>query len=96
MFKVIKRNGKAVPFDERKLRRSIEKAVLDAGHKLDDKKSLVGRILNEVIDKFGNNGPVETKDLREAILDELDRAEPSISKSWRSFDKKYKSTKPVG
>lgn len=91
MVKVRKRDGNCEDLDTKKLRRSIEKAALDAGLILDEKRSKIGKLVKTIVDKAMQDGSIETKVIRRIILEDLDRFEPEISRSWRDFDKKYKA-----
>jgi transcriptional regulator NrdR family protein len=91
MTKVIKRNGKKVPFDPKKIRRSIKKAVIDSGSSLEKKRDVIERISNYLIESSEQKDKIETKEIRMKALVELEKADPAISGAWLRFDKKYKS-----
>ena len=86
MAEVIKRDKKKEPFDESKIRRSIENAARDA--KLSDErtKELVDQVLEIFVKKSEKEAEIETNTIREAILKQLDTLEPAVSEAWRKFD----------
>ena len=88
---VVKRDGKTETFDIKKLRRSIQKAMMDAGCDIEEKKAHIGRLAKEVADVAAKEKRIETKEVKRMILAEFDRMDPSVSRSWRSFDHKFKS-----
>jgi transcriptional repressor NrdR len=91
LVKVVKRDGKMEEFDIKKVRRSIEKAVLDANLILDEKKSTIGKMVKTVVDTAVKNGKIESKAIRKMIIEDFDRVDSSITRSWMNFEKKYKS-----
>jgi len=93
IISVIKSNGKKEDFSMAKLRGSIERAVISAGHSLENKKDAVDRIVKEVIADFKGKADVRSTELREKVLKKLDKIERSASDAWEKFDQKYKSTK---
>jgi len=90
MTEVRKRLGHTEAFDPNKIRRAIQKAVLDAGYTLDEKKELINDVAQNVIDKSSEMKEIDTKTIRDSILVKMDNVEPSIAQSWRRFDDKYK------
>lgn len=91
MAKVIKRKGKVEPFKPDKIKGSLQKATIDAGYSLEEKKDIIGQVLANINKKLDKRENIESKAIRACILTELDKCEPYIAKSWRRFDKKYKS-----
>jgi transcriptional repressor NrdR len=91
MTEVIKRNGSREPFEPEKIRRSVKKAAVDSGSSLETKKDVIDRISNYTISVAEQKDEIETKEIRERVLEEMDKLEPSISGAWRKFDRKYKS-----
>lgn len=88
---VVKRDGKTEAFDIKKVRRSIQKAVLDSGGDPDEMRGHIGRIAKDVADAATKEKSIETKAIKKMVLAEFDRMDPSVSKSWRVFDHKFKS-----
>jgi transcriptional regulator NrdR family protein len=93
MTVVKKRVGHTEPFDPNKIRRSIQKAVLDAGYTLDEKKELIDEVSGNIIEKSKEEREIDTETIRNSILVKIDEVEPSIVQSWRRFDSKYKYKK---
>jgi len=91
MVNVIKRGGKKQKFSAEKLRNSVRKAVIDAGFKVAGKKKLIDEVSKETIDWIKEEGEVRTEDITDCILSQLDEESPKVAKSWRKFDRKYKS-----
>jgi transcriptional regulator NrdR family protein len=90
MTEVRKRLGHTEAFDSNKIRRSIQKAVLDAGYSLDEKKELIEEVSNSIIEKSKEQREIDSKSIRRSILVNIEKIQPSIAQSWRRFDDKYK------
>jgi len=90
MTEVRKKLGHMEAFDPNKIRRSIQKAVLDAGYSLDEQKELINEVADNVIKKSSEMKEIDTESIRDSILVKIDKIEPSIAQSWRRFDEKYK------
>ena len=91
MRNVIKRKGERERFDPDKIRGAIQKATIDAGYDVKEKEELIDEIYDKIDQKFKNEGEIKSENIRMCLLTELDECEPYIAKSWRDFDKKYKS-----
>lgn len=91
MVNVIKRKGNVEPFKPDKIKGSLQKAVIDAGYSLEEKKDIIDQVFANINKKLDKEERIESKAIRACILTELDKCEPYIAKSWRRFDKKYKS-----
>ena len=46
--KVIKRKGNVEPFNPNKIKGSIQKATIDAGYTLDEKKNIINEVLTNI------------------------------------------------
>ena len=90
MTVVKKRLGHTEAFDHNKIRISIQKAVLDAGYTLDEKKELIDEVSTNIIKKTREKREIDSKTIRNSILVKIEKVEPSIAQSWRRFDEKYK------
>jgi len=90
-MRVIKRRGKLEPYKPSKIRASLEKATIDAGYNLDEKKEIIDKIYETVTRKLEGKEEIKTATIRMCLLTELDKCEPYIARSWRRFEKKYKS-----
>ena len=91
MTDVKKRNGEKEPFDPDKIRRSIQKAGIDAGYRIQDTAKLVDNITDEIMEMAEEKNQINTDAIRDNVLNELDKAQASIAEAWRKFDRKYKS-----
>jgi transcriptional repressor NrdR len=90
MTEVRKRLGHMEAFDPNKIRRSIQKAVLDTGYTLNEKKELIDEVSNTIIEKSKEKKEIDSKTIRTSILVNIEKVQPSIAQSWRRFDEKYK------
>ncbi len=92
MTVVRKRTGDKEPFDADKLKRSIQKAGIDAGYTLDDISDEVDEITGKVVEIAQQKIEINSEAIRDHILKELDDSKPSVGQSWRKFDEKYKGS----
>jgi len=86
MTKVLKKKGKVESFNPDKIKGSLQKATIDAGYSLDEKKDIINQVFTNINKKID-----EEKEIKSETITELDKCEPYIAKSWRRFDDKYKS-----
>ena len=91
MRNVIKRKGNKERFNPDKIKGALQKATIDAGYSVKEKEELIDEIYDKIDKKFENEGDIKSENIRMCLLTELDACEPYIAKSWRDFDKKYKS-----
>lgn len=89
--KVIKRKGNVEPFNPNKIKGSIQKATIDAGYTLDEKKNIINEVLTNINKKIDEEKEIKSETIKRCLLTELDKCEPYIAKSFRRFDSKYKS-----
>lgn len=90
---VIKKSGQEQEFDWVKLKKSIEKAAIDADSPV--KEEAVNSVAKRVEKKITNQEFVESSAIRTAILNELEIVEKPTAKAWRAFDRKYKALAQV-
>lgn len=83
---VIKRDGSKEPFDESKLRRSIEVAVREAGLEKDRVSEVTTQIADAALELAASKDEIPSSELRKKILSDLDTVEPSVAKAWRQYD----------
>ena len=83
---VIKRDGSKQSFDEEKIRRSIEVAAQEAGLAQERVAELVDQVSRVAIEFSSGKEEIATSEIKETILSELDRVEPSVSEAWRKHD----------
>ncbi len=91
MTKVIKRKGTLESFNPDKIKGSLQKATIDAGYTVEEKKDILNEVLNNINKEIGKKEKVESENIRMCLLTELDKCEPYIAKSVRRFDQRYKS-----
>jgi len=91
LMRVIKRRGRLEPYKPSKIRAALEKATIDAGYSLEEKKEIIDKIYESVTKKLEGKEEIKTDTIRMCLLTELDKCEPYIARSWRRFEKKYKS-----
>jgi transcriptional repressor NrdR len=88
---VLKKKGTKESFDPNKIKGSLQKATIDAGYSIDEKKNIINEVFLNINKKLDNETEVSTDTIRMCLLTELDKCEPYIAKSVRRFDSKYKS-----
>ncbi len=91
MTKVVKRKGTIEPFNPNKIKGSLQKAAIDAGYSVEEKKNILEEVFNNINKYIGKKQRVKSENIRSCLLTELDKCEPYIAKSWRKFDKRYKA-----
>jgi transcriptional repressor NrdR len=91
MKKVVKRKGAIEPFKPDKIKGSLQKATIDAGYSLEEKKDIIDEVFKNINKELDKGEKIESEKIRICLLTELDKCEPYIAKSVRRFDKKYKS-----
>jgi len=91
MAKVIKKKGAIEPFNPHKIKGSLQKATIDAGYSLDEKKDIINQVFVNINKKIDEEEEIKSETIKMCLLTELDKCEPYIAKSWRRFDNKYKS-----
>ncbi|MCK9151862.1 ATP cone domain-containing protein [Methanobacterium alcaliphilum] len=91
MVKIVKKKGISEPFKPNKILKSLQKATIDAGYNLEEKKEIINTVCSKISSKLDEKKEMDTATIRGCLLTELDKCEPYIAKSWRRFDKKYKS-----
>lgn len=95
IIKVKKKNGKTEPFDPEKLRRSIQKAAIDAGYTLEGMAdpNLIDEVTKGIIEEAEEKKEIKTTTIRNSILTRLETTESSIANSWKKFEERYKSVR---
>lgn len=87
---VIKSDGSKIPFDSKKIARGITRSAQDAKLTPDKINVLVNYISDVVMNFVESKDKVKSSEIRDLILAELDKLEPSVSAEWRKFDKNRK------
>tara|TARA_Y100000310_G_C20366470_1_gene661437 strand:- start:271 stop:552 length:282 start_codon:yes stop_codon:yes gene_type:complete len=83
---VVKRDGSKQPFDQEKLKRSIEAACQDAGLSPERTAQVTSQVLPIVLTTADSKEEITSSELKEAILAELDKVEASAAGAWRNYD----------
>jgi transcriptional repressor NrdR len=91
LTKVVKRKGTVESFSPDKIKGSLQKATIDAGYSVEDKKDIIDEVFRNINKKLDKGDQIESENIRMCLLTELDKCEPYIAKSWRRFDNKNKS-----
>jgi transcriptional repressor NrdR len=91
LTKVIKNKGKIEAFNPNKIKGSLQKATIDAGYTVEEKKDIINQVFANINKKIDADEEIKSETIKMCLLTELDKCEPYIAKSWRNFDKKYKS-----
>lgn len=89
---VVKRDGTKEEFDINKVKRSIKKAVIDAGLTIKEKTDVIGEVSRAALETAKEKSEVTAEALREQILTHLDKAASEVSEAWRQFDTRYKNS----
>jgi transcriptional regulator NrdR family protein len=84
---VIKADRTRERFNEDKLKRSVEKAMVDSGRV---NRAVVNRVVNAVKAKTKNKRDVTTKEIRRNVLQKLGTLNPRARTAWQKFERKYK------
>jgi transcriptional repressor NrdR len=90
MTVVMKKRGTVESFDQDKIKRSIQKAAIDAGYSLNEKEDLINEITDHVTEKVKEENEVKSDVICEAVLNEMLASSPEIVDAWRKFDRRYK------
>lgn len=91
VVEVIKKGGMKESFNTAKIKRSIEKAAIDAGYTLNEIESTTKQIINEIADEAEKKDEIDTETIKNRIFNKLEITESSIVESWKKFDLRYKS-----
>ena len=90
MVEIIKKGGAKEQFDKEKIKKSIEKAAIDAGYTLEKIETLINEITKSIEKDAQNKEELDTAMIRASVFNKLEKREPSIVESWKKFDEKYK------
>jgi len=90
---VIKRDGRKEPFDAKKIRNSIADTAKEAGLSGAKKNKLVKQVATSAIQLAKGKAVIATSEIRDKIVSELDRLEPTVSAVWRKSEEEKKKSK---
>lgn len=92
-LKVQKKDGKVENFDPEKIKKSMQKAAIDAGYLLEGNVDLtmVDIDINDLELELKGENQVKSDTIRQIVLDKLEKMNSAAAKAWKNFEKKYKS-----
>ena len=61
MTKVVKRKGTVEPFKQDKIKGSLQKATIDAGYSLEEKRDIINEILGNINEKLNKEDKIESE-----------------------------------
>ena len=82
---VIKGDGSKVPFDAKKIIKSITRAASDAKLSPEEMNKVVNQVSTNVIQFAESQDKIKSSEIRDEILIELDQVAPAVSAEWRKF-----------
>jgi len=85
MTEVIKKDGTKEPFSSEKIRKSIAGAAQQADIPEERKEEVVSQVAGTVIPTLESKEGIDTSEIKEIILGELDRVEPAVASAWRKY-----------
>ena len=86
MAEVIKKNGTKESFDPEKIRKSIAGAAQRTDIPEERKNEVVEQVTAAVVPALEGREEIETSEIRETILSELDKVEPGVANAWREYE----------
>ena len=94
MTDVVKSSGNKEPFNEEKIKKSIENAAEEAGYNPQHKMNLINKTVQDVKQRIGNRSQVRTQDIRNLVLNDLDEeeqkaGETDIGAAWRNWEEEH-------
>lgn len=91
MIEVIKKDGVKEPFSPEKIKKSIAGAAQQADIPEERKEEVVFQVAGTVIPILEGKEEIDTKDIKQVVLDELDRVEPAVASAWRKYEEGKKT-----
>jgi transcriptional repressor NrdR len=86
-MKVVKRDEKRENFDRNKIRAGIERAAKRANVDKDRVKKIADKVARDVENSFRDRDEIRSADIREKVLEALNREERKIANEFRAFRK---------
>lgn len=90
MTLVVKKDGFKEPFSEAKVRKGLERASLEAGLSQERATEVVGVVASALLTQLTLKEEVQSSEIRDAVLAELDRIAPEVSAHWRRYNQTVK------
>jgi len=85
LIQVIKSSGKLMPFEAKKIKHSITRAAVDAKLTPEEINKVVSEVSNVVVRKVETKNKINSSEIKDLILSELDVLAPAVSVEWRKF-----------
>lgn len=93
MTDVIKRNGQKEPFNEEKVKNSVENAVKDSGLGIQEKRRLINKAMNNVNLAVKDKEEISTAKIRNIIINDFEHDwvgdEVPVARAWRNYELKH-------
>lgn len=89
MTDVIKRNGIKEPLKLEKIRKSLEEAIKDAGFIPRQKMNIIRHASQDVIQMAQNVDRVESKQIRDIILNDLEHDDKQVARAWGNYEREH-------
>lgn len=86
---VIKRNGMKEPLRPEKIQKSLEEAVKDAGFNPKQKMNVIQHASQDAIQMAQNMDQVESKQIRDTILNDLKQDDQQVAQAWRNYERTH-------
>lgn len=83
---VIKNDGTKEPFDSGKITRAIEAAAKEAGLAEGEISAVLSQVSGAALELAASKEEIATAELKDKILSELDKVQPSVAAAWRKYD----------
>lgn len=87
---VIKKDGTKEPFNPEKIKNSILAAAIETGLSEERKNEVIEQVVASVIQLAEGKEEIVTSEIKEKVLNELDRIESTIAEAWRAYDQENK------
>lgn len=84
---VVKKDGTKEAFEPEKIRSSVMAAAATVDLSEERKKEVTDQVTAAAVQMMEAKEEITTSEIREKVLSDLDQIEPSISASWREYDK---------
>jgi transcriptional regulator NrdR family protein len=87
---VLKRDGSLQPFDQEKIKKSIQAAAREAGLKEGDLIKLAEEVSSVVSPVLTAREQVSFSEIKQAIFSELEKLNPTVIEAWKKHEKEIK------
>ena len=87
---VIKKDGTKESFNPEKIKNSILAAAIETDLSEERKNEVIEQVVASVIQLAEEKEEIATSEIKEKVLNELDRIESTIAEAWRAYDQENK------